>query len=89
MNYVATITSKRQLTIPVQVFKKMRLTEGEKVLVREENGVIKLESAKAAIRRLAGSVNVPKRFKGMSIDEIIEKAKGEYFAEKHKNIRSR
>jgi len=54
-----------------------------------EDGVIKVEPAVDLVRRLAGSVKVPKRFRGMAIDEVIEKAKKEYFLEKFKNDISR
>lgn len=83
MTHTATITSKRQLTIPVELFKKLGLKENQKVLVRENKGVLEIESALAAVERLTGSVKMPKRFQGMDLDKIIEKAKDEYFFEKY------
>jgi len=82
---MATITSKRQLTIPAKIFKKLGLREGEKVIVSEEEGGIKIKSALKLLDELAGSVKLPKRFKGLSIDEIIEKGKTEHFAKKYGN----
>lgn len=84
---MATITSKRQLTIPVDIFRKLGFQEGERVFIREENGALKIESALAALEKLGGSVKVPKRFQGMDIDQIIEKAKKEYFSKKYKKFR--
>lgn len=81
---MATITSKRQFTIPVQVFKKAGLRVGDRVLVNEENGILKIESAVAAVERLAGSVKVPKRFRGMDIDEIIDTAIDEHYSKNPK-----
>ncbi len=80
---MATITSKRQLTIPAKIFRKLGLKEGEKVKVVEENGSIKITSYFKLLNELAGSVKLPKRFKGLSIDQVIEKAKKEYFSNKY------
>jgi len=81
MTQVATITSKRQLTIPAAIFKKAGFYENQRVLVAEENGELRIRSAAAHVMSLAGSVKIPKRFKGMDIDEIIEVAKRENFAD--------
>ena len=82
MTYVATITSKRQLTIPVGIFTDFGLKEGQKLLLSaDENGrLIKVEPVSSVLERLAGSVKMPKRFKNKSVEEIIELAKKEYFA---------
>jgi len=82
MPQVATITSKRQLTIPVAIFQNLNLQKGQKVIVSEEEDSIKIEPAMALLDRLAGSVRVPKRFKGLSPNEIIKKAKEEYFSKR-------
>lgn len=79
MQLSATITSKRQLTIPVQLFKRLNLKIGQKVAISEEAGVLKIEPMEALLDRLAGSVIIPERFKGLSLEEIIDKAKAEYF----------
>ena len=83
MNYLATITSKRQFTIPVAIFEELNLQVGQKVIVSEEDGSIKITSALALLDKLAGSVKIPKKYQGMDIDEIIEKAKKEYFRKKY------
>ena len=82
MSQIATITSKRQLTIPVAVFKKARLRESQKVLVEEENGVIKIQPTINKVLKLSGLVQVPRRFKGKTSKEIIKIAKEEYYSEK-------
>lgn len=82
MVYLATITSKRQLTIPVDIYRLMQLTKGSKVIVSVENQVIKIEPALSLVASLAGSVNLPKRFKNKSVDQIISLAKKEHFAKK-------
>lgn len=81
MQLSATITSKRQLTIPVQLFKHLNLKTGQKVAISEEAGALKIEPMEILLDRLSGSVKVPKRFEGLGLEEMIEKAKAEYFKE--------
>lgn len=80
----AKITSKRQLTIPVVLFKRARLQENQRVLIRELNGELRIISSLSLIDSLAGSVSTPRRFVGLSPDEIIFKAKKEYFSQSAK-----
>lgn len=79
MNYLATITSKRQLTIPVEVFNTLKLRVGEKVLVLPQDGGFRIAPALRLIDQLAGSVKIPKRFQGLNINGIVKKAKQEHF----------
>ena len=79
---MATITSKRQLTIPSTIFRQLGFKEGEKVIITEEEGVMKVVSALSLIEKLGGSVKVPARYKGLSIDQMIDRAKKEYFSRK-------
>lgn len=83
MSYIATITSKRQLTIPSELFKKTKLAKGDKVLIEEKDGKIILKPATLLVEELAGSIKVPKKFRGLTEDEIIKKAKEEYFKVKY------
>ncbi|MBI2196066.1 AbrB/MazE/SpoVT family DNA-binding domain-containing protein [Candidatus Daviesbacteria bacterium] len=84
MNQLATITSKKQLTLPAELFRKAGLRIGQKVIVSEENGRLVLTPAERLVEELAGSVPMPKRWKGASIDRIVEQAKDEYFKEKYR-----
>ncbi len=79
---MATITSKRQLTIPSSIFRSLGFKEGEKVLISEEDGAMRVVSALSLIEKLAGSVKIPARYKGLSINQMIAKAKEEYFSRK-------
>jgi len=81
---LATITSKRQLTIPVAVFRKAGFRNGQKVLLQEDKGVVKIRPVTSIIEMLAGSVTVPKRFQGRSPNQILKLAKKEYFAKRTK-----
>lgn len=79
MNYIATITSKRQLTIPADIFADFNLQEGEKVVISSEKDTIKITPALKLVNRLAGSIAVPERFKNLNPEEMITKAKNEHF----------
>lgn len=87
MTYTATITSKRQLTIPVEVFLKLGLKEGERLLVRERSGMIELQSARQLVNKLAGSLPIPPEYRGISEEVLIKKAKGEYFKRQFRNLK--
>ena len=82
MVQVATLTSKRQLTIPAKIFRKLRLRAGQKLIVREKKGEITLTPALNLVEDLAGSVKVPAKYKGLSADEIIDRSKKDYFSKK-------
>lgn len=82
MQRLATITTKRQLTIPVAIFRELGLEEGEQVMVSEDKGRIIIQPAKVLIEELAGSVPVPARFKDLPLEKIIKLAKQGYFRSK-------
>jgi AbrB family looped-hinge helix DNA binding protein len=83
MTYAATITSKRQLTIPVKLFKSLGLKEGEKVILSENGGGFEARSALALVERLSGSLKVSKKLAKVDVDEAIEIAKARYFNQKY------
>jgi len=80
MNTIATITSKRQFTIPVSAFRELGLREGDKMLVTSQDGGLRLEPMANLVDKLAGSVQVPVRFKGAKdTDDLMRLAKREHF----------
>lgn len=79
MTYTATITSKRQLTIPSILFKKVGLSVGDKVLIKEISGKLEIKSALSLVKKLSGSVAIPNSKKNIDLDEAISKAKENYF----------
>lgn len=85
MTQIATITSKKQLTLPAELFRRAGFKIGQKVIVSEENGHLILTPAEKLVEELAGSVPVPEEWKGKNIDQIIEEARDEYFKEKYQN----
>lgn len=79
---IATITGKRQITIPAKIFRAIGLSIGEKVLVKEEEGRIRIEPMKALVEDLASSVEVPEEYAGLDADSIVREAKKDYFSRK-------
>ena len=79
MTKTATITSKRQITIPAALFKEVGLAERQKVLISEEGGKLVITPVANLIEKLAGSLQVPSRWEGKDVDTIIEESKAEYF----------
>ena len=76
---IATITSKNQLTLPVDIVRKIGLEVGQKVIVSEMGGKEVITPAEDLVEELAGSLKMPKKWKGEGMEEIIEKSKREYF----------
>lgn len=79
MIYSARITSKRQITIPAKVFRKLDLKQGEELSIRVEDDGIIMRSTRDILDSLAGSVKLPKKHHGKSLDQIIAEAKEERF----------
>lgn len=82
MNQLATITSKKQLTIPSFIFRNQRLSVGQKVVVSETAEGILITPADQLVEELAGSLNMPKKWQGKNLDTIISEAKTAYFKKK-------
>jgi AbrB family looped-hinge helix DNA binding protein len=86
MTYTATITSKRQITLPVAIFEDFGLAVGQKLVIEKVNNQILINPVIQSIYKLMGSVKRPKKYRGMDIDTMIEKAKGDYFVGKYKYL---
>ena len=82
MTFIATITGKRQLTIPADLFNYLSLKNGQKVVISENNGSIIIFPTQNLVNRLAASVSIPDKYKSLSPDQIIQAAKNEYFHQK-------
>ncbi len=83
MQQIATITGKMQLTVPINMARKIGLRQGEKVSVSEIQGKILITPVRMLIEELGGSLTLPKKWKGKTTDEIIEGAKADYFKNKN------
>lgn len=75
MTYIATITSKRQVTLPAGLFAKLDLTTGTKVLVTEDKGKIILSPTESAVRELAGIIKASRGISDSRLEKMIEDSK--------------
>ena len=83
MSQMATITSKKQLTLPAALFREAGLRIGQRVIVSHENGTLTITPAEKLVEDLAGSLPMPKEWEGRDLDEIIEEAREKYFKHKY------
>lgn len=89
MTATATITGKRQVTIPAEIFNKANFSQGQRVVfsLDKETGTIELKSAKDLVAELGGSLAhlVPEKYKNNPPSkEQTREAIGNYLAKKHK-----
>lgn len=86
MYRVATITDKRQLTIPADMYRRLGFEKGQKVILSIVDDAIRIESAVDLVDRLAGSVPVPTEYRGKDIDTMIVDAKRAYIRKRSKHF---
>ena len=79
MTYIATITSRGQLTIPSDLFRKTSLKRGSKVIFSVDGDQVKLQPALDLIDNLVGSVTLQPRFRGKNLERVIKEAKTGHF----------
>jgi len=85
MTYTVSITSQGQISIPIQLRRKLGLEKNRTALVTEQNGKLLIEPVKDLLE-LGGSLH-HKAIKNKSIDQIMkeeEKAIEEGFLERYK-----
>jgi AbrB family looped-hinge helix DNA binding protein len=80
MSIMTTITSKRQLTIPAKIFRELKLSHGDKLIIENRNGELVIKKAKDVIKQLSGSVTVTQDKKGVNLDKAIKQAKQIHFS---------
>lgn len=82
MNYIATITSKRQFTIPSDLYKVVNYKPQQKLLIQiidADEGLISVKPMSQLVEELAGSIPIAKAYKNLSLDKMIEKARKDYY----------
>lgn len=83
--YSATVTSKRQITIPAKLFRELGLKVGDVLnITKTDDDKLQLQNQIDLINNLAGSVQVPEKYKGLSIEELKQKTIQDYFKENAK-----
>lgn len=86
MYHVATITDKRQLTIPADMYRRLGFEKGQKVILSIVDDTIRIESAVELVDRLAGSIRVPSEYRGKDIDTMIVDAKRAHVRKREKRF---
>jgi AbrB family looped-hinge helix DNA binding protein len=80
---LAKITAKGQITIPIQIRKKLNLKEGDKVIFIEENGRVVMEnSTKVALREVQEAFAGEAERAGLKTEEDIVDLVKQYRKEK-------
>lgn len=75
----ATISSKRQITIPSIFFNHFGFSKGDLLVFKKEVDGIKIKKALDLVNEVAGSLEVPEHMKNVDIDEAIRTGKEEHF----------
>ena len=90
MQFIVTITSQGQITIPAKIRRKLKLDKSKKAIVTVKNDEI-VVTPEPDIMQLAGSLHKYAK-KNMSIDEVIkmeERAWEDAVVEKYKKYRKK
>jgi AbrB family looped-hinge helix DNA binding protein len=88
---LAKVTFKGQITIPIEIRKKLNIKDGDKVVFIEENGKIIIEnSAMVALREVQEAFKGEAERLGLKTDEdvvdLVKKVRSEMWEENHENI---
>ena len=82
MIYTATVTSKRQITLPIKLFIDFGLKPGDKLTITRHGEGMLMQNQVDLVNKLAGSLKLRDKFKDMDVDEAITQAKNVYWLEK-------
>jgi AbrB family looped-hinge helix DNA binding protein len=84
MTYTATVTSKRQITLPAKLFSDFDISPGDKLLISRQGEVLIMQRQLDLVDRLAGSVQPPSRYKALSFERMLKQAKQDFLINKSK-----
>ena len=87
---LARVSSKGQITIPIEIRKKLNLKEGDKVLFLEENGnVFVLNASLVALREIQENMKDEGKKQNLNseedVNEYVEKIREEKWEQKYEN----
>lgn len=89
MKKTVKITSKRQITIPAAIYKELGLSDGASLVMDSGPGYITLTDPLNGFYKLAGSLKTPEKYKGVDLDEAIDKGLEKYIKEKYKWLKKK
>lgn len=86
--YVATVTSKGQLTLPVAVRRSLGIDPGDRVtfVIDEENGA-RLRRVEHTVKSVRGSIPTPPGLESVDFDDLIEEAMSDHADEVMRRMR--
>lgn len=79
MTYIVTVTSKRQITLPANLYFELGIEKGQKLQIRQQGRELVMSLELDELHELMGSVKRPKKYAKLGIDEMIAQAKNEYW----------
>jgi AbrB family looped-hinge helix DNA binding protein len=87
---LARVSSKGQITIPIEIRKKLKLKEGDKVLFAEENGnIFVLNASLVALKEIQENMKDEAKKQYLNseedVNEYVEKIREEKWEQKHEN----
>ncbi len=87
---LARVSSKGQITIPIEIRKKLNLKEGDKVLFVEENGnVFVLNASLVALKEIQENMKDEGKKQDLNseedVNEYVEKIRDEKWEQKYEN----
>jgi AbrB family looped-hinge helix DNA binding protein len=87
---LARVSSKGQITIPIEIRKKLKLKEGDKVLFAEENGnIFVLNASLVALKEIQENMKdgAEKQYLNSEedVNDYVEKVREEKWEQKYEN----
>jgi AbrB family looped-hinge helix DNA binding protein len=87
---LARVSSKGQITIPIEIRKKLKLKEGDKVLFAEENGnIFVLNASLVALKEIQENMKDEAKKQYLNseedVNEYVEKIREEKWEQKYEN----
>lgn len=74
MTAILTVTSKNQVTFPVELMSRLKVAKGDRLLLRVKGKAVQIEKVEG-LRSLQGLLASTKVGKKLTLEEVIEKAK--------------
>lgn len=87
--YVATMTTKGQLTVPVEVRRRLGLNAGDQVVIAlaDDGRHVELRSMEETVRSVRGSIPTPPGLETGDFDDLIEEAMSDHADEFMRRMR--
>lgn len=82
MQQLVKLSSKRQITIPAELFRRLNLKQNDTLLLELNDDVLEMRKAQSVLDGLEGSIKMPETYRGKDMEFIIRDAKQKYFAAK-------